>query len=275
MTTGIQKKIQTFTNKMNSLFGIFLKSIDQLDTSANASTKPITDALNAYKGSEGSMPEKYLRQFKQLQLEIYEEAPDLRPRIGGAHYNYWGRSKCEGPETETVLSGVMSGSQLGQNGGSSEFVCTPFNPENPDPSKYFSSYDPEDEDQLFDNLLISPIIYNGALNKYKPMAFKRIACAFCRSPYRTTMIMKPGDSECPKYWTKEYNGLMMAPGRSDPKGEYVCVDLHMQSPSGNITFGTTDESQVFKIEEISIQCGSIPCGPYKGDQPIPCVVCSI
>ncbi|GFU03138.1 uncharacterized protein TNCV_2720531 [Trichonephila clavipes] len=154
----IQNKIDAFTNKMNNLLGIFLKSIDELDTSVNASTKPITDALDAYKGSEGSMPEKYLRQFQRLQLEIYEEVPDLRPRIGGAHYNHWGRSKCEGPEAATVLSGVMSASQLGQNGGSNEFVCAPFNPENPDPSKYFSSYDPEDEDQLFDNLLVSPIM---------------------------------------------------------------------------------------------------------------------
>ncbi|GFU03140.1 uncharacterized protein TNCV_2720551 [Trichonephila clavipes] len=107
------------------------------------------------------------------------------------------------------------------------------------------------------------------------MSFKRIACAFCRSPHRTTLIVKPGDSECPKNWTKEYNGLMMAPGRSDPKGEYVCMDLHMQQPSGIITFGTTDESHVFKVEEVSVQCGSIPCGPYKEDQPVPCVVCSI
>ncbi|GFT95197.1 MACPF domain-containing protein [Nephila pilipes] len=272
---GIQKMMETFSNKMNNLLGVFLKSIDQLDTSANASMKPITEALDAYKGEEGSMPQKYMRQFLLLRQEIYREAPELKPRIGGAEYNYWGRSECEGAGTKTVMSGVMSSSQSGQNGGSSELICAPTNPENPDPLQYFPSYDPKDEDQLFENLLISPIIYNGELEKYKPMTFKQVACARCRSSHRTTLITKPGDSACPKNWTKEYNGLMMAPGRNDPKGDCVCMDLHMQPPSGNITFGTKDASHVFKIQEISIQCGSIPCGPYKSDQPIPCVVCSI
>ncbi|GBM25739.1 hypothetical protein AVEN_122734-1, partial [Araneus ventricosus] len=62
--------VEEFTDKMNNLYGIYLKSIAELDTSINASTQPITDAINAYKDGGFSMPQKYLRKFKKLKQEI-------------------------------------------------------------------------------------------------------------------------------------------------------------------------------------------------------------
>ncbi|GBN97877.1 hypothetical protein AVEN_94057-2-1, partial [Araneus ventricosus] len=199
----------------------------------------------------------------------------LKPRIGGAHYHHWGRSKCEGPEAETSLSGVMTASQSGQNGGSDNFLCAPFNPETPDPIKYLPGFDPEDEDQKYENLLVSPLKYMGAIKQFSSMDFKHIACSVCRSPHRTATLTKPGDTECPKKWTKEYVGLLMTPGLDDAKGDYVCVDKNMQEATGNITFGATEGTHVFKIQEVSIQCGGLPCGPYAKDKAIPCVVCTI
>ncbi|CAL1275481.1 unnamed protein product [Larinioides sclopetarius] len=270
----VKQKIEEFTGKMNNLYGIYLKSISELDTSVGASTQPITDAINAYKDGGFSMPQKYLRQFKQLKQEIYRLAPELKPRIGGAHYHHWGRSECEGPEAETALSGVMTSSQTTQNGGSNNFLCAPFNPETPDPIKYLPGFDPEDEDQKYENLLVSPLKYMGAIQQFSSMDFKHIACSVCRLPHRTATLTIPGDTECPKKWTKEYEGLLMSPGMDEAKGEYVCVDKNMQEATGNITFGTTEGAHVFKIQEVSIQCGGLPCGPYANDKAIPCVVCT-
>ncbi|GIY14106.1 uncharacterized protein CEXT_655221 [Caerostris extrusa] len=107
------------------------------------------------------------------------------------------------------------------------------------------------------------------------MNHKQVACAICRSAHRTVVLVKPGDSQCPEKWTKEYNGFLMAPGIDDPKAEYVCVDVHMQQAKGNITFGTDEGTHIFKIQEVSVMCGGLPCGPYQADKPIPCVVCTV
>ncbi|XP_055924612.1 uncharacterized protein LOC129956705 [Argiope bruennichi] len=271
----VKQKIEDFTDKMDNLYGIYLKSITELDTSVGASTQPITDAINAYKDGGYSMPQKYLRKFKQMKQEIYREAPELKPRIGGAQYHHWGRSKCEGPDAETAFSGVITSSQTIQNGGSDNLLCAPFNPEIPDPSNYLPGFDPEDEEQYYENLLVSPLKYMGAIERFSSMDFKHIACSVCRSPHRTATLIKPGDTKCPKKWTKEYEGLLMAPGIDDAKGEYVCVDKNMQEAVGNITFGTTKGTDVFKIQEVKIECGGLPCGPYADDKAVPCVVCTI
>ncbi|KFM78326.1 Stonustoxin subunit alpha, partial [Stegodyphus mimosarum] len=65
--TNVQKKIETFIEKINTIFGVYLKTIANLDIAEGASTQPIQDAFNSYKDFEYIMPQKYIRKFRLLQ----------------------------------------------------------------------------------------------------------------------------------------------------------------------------------------------------------------
>lgn len=271
---GVEDKIQKFTDKINSIFGVYLKSIEDLDVSKGASTKPINDAFDAYKAGEYIMPQKYVRQLVALQREIYDEHPELKPRIGGAQYIRWGRSDCESSESEATVSGVATTSETVQNGGSSEFVCSRVDPFEADPADYFKGYPGDDDPD--EHLFVSPLRYRGELKKFKEMQDKPMACAKCRAALRTTVLIKMADKSCPTdKWTKEYEGIVMAPGMYNSKGQYICVDVNMKQPDGEIKFGNSDESHLAEVQEVTIECGSLPCGPYEAQKPIPCVVCTI
>ncbi|GFY76635.1 stonustoxin subunit alpha, partial [Trichonephila inaurata madagascariensis] len=67
---GVYEKIQKFTDKLNNIFGVYMKTISELDTTKGASTQPILDAFKAYEDGEYIMPQKFIRKFQLLQKEI-------------------------------------------------------------------------------------------------------------------------------------------------------------------------------------------------------------
>ncbi|GFQ63775.1 uncharacterized protein TNCT_349931, partial [Trichonephila clavata] len=204
----------------------------------------------------------------------YAEHPELQPRIGGAQYIRWGQTKCSNPETEPTVVGVMATSEIIQDGGSSQFLCSPLDPTIVDPTTYFPGYPGDIE--VEDNLKVCPIRYIGELKRFKSMFMKQIACVRCRAGLRTTVLVKAADKTCPSdKWTKEYEGYLMAPGQTSNKGEYVCMDKDMIQPVGEVKFGNPDNSHWPEIQEVAIECGSLPCKPYDANKPIPCVVCTI
>ncbi|GIY05992.1 stonustoxin subunit alpha [Caerostris darwini] len=272
--SGVDEKIQKFTDKVNNIFGTYLKTIADLDVSKGASSQPIKDAFAAYEDGEYIMPKKYVRKLTELENEIYAEHPELAPRIGGAQYIRWGQSNCSTPETGATVVGVSSTSEIVQDGGSSQFLCSSLDPSVVDPTDYFNNYPGDDDPDS--HLLVSPLRYVGELQRYKSMYMKQIACVRCRAPIRTTMLMKVADKVCPSdKWTKEYEGYLMAPGQKSNKGEYICMDKDMKEPQGEVKFGNSDTNHLPEIQEVSIECGSLPCTPYVKDRPIPCVVCTI
>ncbi|GFU03152.1 uncharacterized protein TNCV_2720651 [Trichonephila clavipes] len=271
---GVYEKIQKFTDKVNNIFGVYMKTISELDTTKGASTQPILDAFKAYEDGEYIMPQKFVRKFLLLQKEIYAEHPELQPRIGGAQYIRWGQTKCSNPETETTVVGVMATSEIIQDGGSSQFICSPLDPTIVDPTSYFPGYPGDHE--VEDNLKVCPIRYVGELKRFKSMFMKQIACVRCRAGLRTSVLVKMADKTCPSdKWTKEYEGYLMAPGQASSKGEYVCMDKDMIQPVGEVKFGNPDNSHWPEVQEVAIECGSLPCKPYDANRPIPCVVCTI
>ncbi|XP_055924611.1 uncharacterized protein LOC129956704 [Argiope bruennichi] len=72
---GVEEKVKKFTDKVNNIFGIYLKTIGELDVSKGASTQPIKDAFTAYEDGDYIMPQKFVRKFTELQKEIYAEHP--------------------------------------------------------------------------------------------------------------------------------------------------------------------------------------------------------
>lgn len=269
-----QKMIDDFANDLNSVYSIYVNTIGELDVAQGASTDPVKKAFEAYRGGDYVLPKKYGRKFRSLQKRIYKEVPELQPNIGGAYYIHWGRSDCSSPNAETSLSGVAAASVTSQNGGSSNFLCSPLNPEQADPKNYFENFKPTKYD-LARNLLLSPIKYKGIMDRFKPMFNKNFACANCRIGNRTATLVKMAATSCPDKWVKEYEGYVMAPGTFSTKfGEYICVDQSMKEPNGNIAFGGALEA-VQEILEVSVSCGALSCERYKKSKPIPCVVCTI
>lgn len=271
---GVYEKLQKFTDKVNTIFGIYLKTISELDTTKGASTQPILDAFKAYEDGEYIMPQKFVRKFLQLQKEIYAEHPELQPRIGGAQYIRWGQTQCSSSETAATVVGVITTSEIVQDGGSSQFICSPLDPTIVDPTSYFPGYPGDIEPE--DNLKVCPIRYIGELKRFKSMFMKQIACVRCRAGLRTTVLVKVADKSCPSdKWTKEYEGYLMAPGQKSNKGEYICMDKDMIQPVGTVKFGSPEDSHWPEIQEVAIECGSLPCKPYEANKPIPCVVCTV
>lgn len=83
--------------------------------------------------------------------------------------------------------------------------------------------------------------------------------------------MVPGWKDCTKMtgWHLEYTGYMMAAHISYQKGNYICVD---KTPEG-YPHGEADQNGDL-LYTVEIQCGTLPCSPYKSGAEVPCAVCS-
>ncbi|XP_054713248.1 uncharacterized protein LOC129222742 [Uloborus diversus] len=261
----INAKLLAFSTKLNAVYAVYLRTITELDISKGASTDPIRVAFEAYKDGEYLFPHKYSRKLKALQKEIYQKAPELLPRIGGANYIHWGRKQCPS-NTETVLSGVTIGSEVGQNGSSSDFLCSEKILEERDGFEQL-------EDVSRDRALISSLKYQGKLQKFFSMAEKSIACSHCRSSRKSRAMMFAARTDCPEDWTKEYGGYLMAPSLDSSKGEYICVDEEMEEAADEVT--TVPRIVPIQLTEVSSRCGSLPCDSFENSKLMSCVVCSI
>ncbi|GBN58071.1 hypothetical protein AVEN_51591-1, partial [Araneus ventricosus] len=81
----------------------------------------------------------------------------LQPRIGGAEYVRWGQTSCSNAEAEPTVVGVLTTSEIIQDGGSSQFICSTLDPTQVDPKDYFKDYPGDDDPDM--HLLVSPIRY--------------------------------------------------------------------------------------------------------------------
>ncbi|KAG8173450.1 hypothetical protein JTE90_018650 [Oedothorax gibbosus] len=89
-------------------------------------------------------------------------------------------------------------------------------------------------------------------------------------------MMMVASTKCPSpEWTLEYSGVLMAPGMTSAIGLFVCVDSAMAPPDQEVKFGSHDNEDLPDIQEVTAQCGALPCPPYRVGEPMPCVVCTI
>ncbi len=85
--------------------------------------------------------------------------------------------------------------------------------------------------------------------------------------------MFPGNTTCPKEWTKEYNGFIMAD--SNKKTDFICVDESAEGQGGSLT----GVPYVGSLDFVTVKwpyCSSGECGTdSKNDNALKCVVCSM
>ena len=84
-------------------------------------------------------------------------------------------------------------------------------------------------------------------------------------------MMIPGTTECPRYWTLEYNGYLMADYFADKsrRRETICVDKNPDKVPGTSTRNVA--ALLYLVEST---CTGINCPPYTEGYELTCAMCS-
>ena len=94
-------------------------------------------------------------------------------------------------------------------------------------------------------------------------------CDVCKSD-RTSIMMIPARQHCDSGWTTEYTGFLVSNAANQRSAsEYVCLNA---TPAIGKTDAANNDGALFYY--VFSKCGSLPCGPYKENAALPCVVCS-
>ncbi|CAH1269268.1 Hypp4135 [Branchiostoma lanceolatum] len=184
---------------------------------------------------------------------------------GGAIYIRWGRKAC--PSTaSTIYSGVAGGSDGGETGGGTNYLCLPKNPE-------WGKY----QDGL--RWMISARVYGAQYKLLNPVPFsstprlhdQHVPCAVCHNQRRSNQLMIPARKTCPAGWFPEYDGYLMAGAYKNPAAkEFVCMDKTPEVEKG----GENKDGNGALFYPAEAACGSLACPPYVDGRELTCVVCS-
>ena len=174
--------------------------------------------------------------------------------VGGVTYTRWGSTSC--PST-LVYSGRAGGNYYNKQGGGSNYLCMPDDPE------YGLAYRAGVQGH-------SPV--EGA--EYEaPLVTGRhdrnVPCAVCYVQNRTTSIMIPAKMNCTSGWTREYYGYLMSAHFSHHRTQFICMDSNMEAIPGLLT--STNGALFYHAEAT---CKGLSCGPYNTEKELNCVVCT-
>ena len=195
-------------------------------------------------------------------------SPGLRGPAGsraacGQTYVRWGRTTCPG---ELVYSGRAGGSWWNKNGGATNYLCMPNNPD-------YLQYQASVEGFNY----VYGVEYNPAsgqpLNMNPNVDAHNVPCAVCMAVSRCSLLMIPGKTSCPVSWTTEYVGYLMSGHQSNTlPTTYECVDKDPESVPGLNAAGWGSGSGLFSHVEAS--CNGMACPPYVAGRELTCVVCT-
>ena len=155
-------------------------------------------------------------------------------------------------------TGYVGGSHFSNAGGGSNYVCLTRDPiYEKHHSGGLSSGIYGAEYQTF-----SYGIYPNSLHDHD------VPCVVCHVTTRASQMI-PGRNVCPKGWTREYKGYLMAEYYGHYRTMYTCVDENPDYTRG--THANLDGALFYFVEG---RCGSLPCKPYIEQHELTCVVCT-
>ena len=184
---------------------------------------------------------------------------------GGAVYTRWGKTTCPNTEgTELVYAGRIGGSIYNQQGGGSNYLCMPDNPD-------YSSYTPgvqgaspihgtEFETGRYSNII-------GPLSSFHD---QNIPCALCSTSVRVQVLMIPAKTQCPSSWTLEYSGYLMSNYRGHRRTMFECVDGNPDTVPGQAA--NTNAALLYHTEATCDD--GLLCPPYDPQKELTCAVCT-
>ena len=187
-------------------------------------------------------------------------SPPCGCQSGGATYIRWGNTVCPAViDTELVYTGIAGGSLFNQDGGASNYLCMPT--------------DPEYNSTATKRVVLNRSPIHGAEYGQPTQGTNdsNVPCTICRVSTRPTVVMIPAKVNCPSSWTREYYGFLMGGQMTDKRTTFVCVDNDRESLSE--TSADIHDGAFFYHTEASCTSG-LPCTPYNAINELNCVVCT-
>lgn len=163
---------------------------------------------------------------------------------------------------------MIGSPSFNSQGGGSNFLCLPFDPDWLD----------NDYTRSVPDSKITSVEYisgdNGLFANFN-YYLKRAECALCQSITHPTVVMIPAKTSCPSDWKREYYGYLMSSGdQHNHSLNYICVISdssylkHADAAEvGGLAFVRADCSGSGNLKE----CSS---GKYANGRQLTCVVCS-
>ena len=178
------------------------------------------------------------------------------PSVGGVTYTRWGSTSC--PST-LVYSGRAGGNHWNQQGGGSNYLCMPDDPE------YGLAY----RAGVQGHSPVDGVEYEQPLRSGRHD--RNVPCAVCYVQNRGTSIVVPAKINCPSGWTREYYGYLMSAlvSHGHYRTQLICMDSNMEAIPG---LPANTNGAVFYHAEAT--CNGLLCGPYNTEKELSCVVCT-
>ena len=177
----------------------------------------------------------------------------------GSTYIRWGRTVCpNNTGAELVYSGRAAGSDWTANGGGSNLLCLPDDPD------YLNGT----ADSVQNHSPLTGAEFHTWVAR-EDIARHNAPCAVCQVP-RTRSLMIPAKTVCPPSWTLEYVGYIISKFRTQGFLEYSCLDEDPEFIPGEerTTGGVT-------IHLVEATCNKgLNCPPYHPGKEIACAVCT-
>ena len=185
----------------------------------------------------------------------------IGPKSGGVVYIRWGRTTCpNNTGAELLYGGIAGGSHYTHSGGGANYLCLPKVPQ------YLSTAVPPDPDRSY----LYGAEYESVNNIFRSKNEHNVPCAVCYTSAKSTKLMIPAQTTCPKSWTTEYVGYLMAERYTNARNSvYECVDKNPESIPGS-----TSNVNGALFWFVQGTCTGLPCPPYVNNRVITCVVCT-
>ena len=185
------------------------------------------------------------------------------PKSGGVVYTRWGRTTCpDTPGTELVYSGVAGGSHFNHEGGGTNYLCLPEEPQ-------YGEFLPGIQNSALYGAEYE--LYGGGPISRTLLHDHTPPCVVCYTSRRQTKLMIPARMECPVNWTTEYTGYLMSAHHSHKHSStFECMDSEPEAASGSV--GDQNGALFYMVDTV---CTSLPCSPYVEGKEVTCAVCTI
>lgn len=197
----------------------------------------------------------------------------------------WGHANC--PETEgtrLLYTGRAAGSPHYQQGGMSDYLCLPNQPEYPETDyrrhahhqhsfvDQRSSMDQPDADSFVDQRSsVAGAVYMTF--EGEPLGISRggiIPCAICHTSPRSALLVIPARLSCPDSWTREYSGYLLSSSGQVGESSTVCVDVESESVYDNRDH-VVGRARLCHMEA---EDHGLECPPFNPEMELTCAVCT-
>ena len=184
------------------------------------------------------------------------------PSVGGVVFTRWGRSICPStPGTKLVYDGIAAKSDHSDKGGGINYQCLPKDPQ------YLTYYSSVSTNRGY----IYGVEYHVHDGPLSSLHHHGVPCAVCLTYTRGIVLMIPGKYTCPRDWTREYYGYLMAERHNHVNpSTFECIDSFAESITGT---GTDSPGGI--LMHVESRCANPLCPPYVDGKELTCAVCTI